>query len=222
MAQSYCAPADLYSHGLPPGALPNRGRLAAFVDAGLDTITLGGHGLSLGDPVTFRAESGGVLPVPLAENTQYYASPVTDDTFSVSTTNGGAIVDLVTEGLRLVVISTLPVAQAIAWASRVIDDMLPAHIVPLVAPFAEIVTMTCAELAAGKLLARTGAQSVSLSSIVDAANKRLARWALGVPVRGNNAPLPANLATSAAVPYLDSAGWRQFGGIGGPRGGRCL
>lgn len=220
MASPYCSAGDLYQFGLPRGALPNPGRLAAFVDATANTITLNTHGFAQDDPVSFRAEAGGSLPAPLGEGLYYFAAPVTDDSFSVALTASGAVIDLLTEGTRTIVIAPLPIAAAISWASRVIDDMLPAHLVPLALPVAEIVRMTCAELAAGKLLSRTGAQSKSLSEIVDAANKRLSRWALGVPIRGENAPAPANLATSATVPYRDSRGWSQFGGIGGPPGPR--
>ena len=97
--------------------------------------------------------------------------------------------------------------------------MLPAHLIPLADPVAEIVRFTCAELAAGKLALRTGAQSKSLGEIVDAATKRMARWAAGATIRGDNAPGPASVATSATVPFRDARGWNQFGGIGG--GSRC-
>lgn len=219
-AAVYCAAADLYAFGLPPGSIPNRGRLAAFVDATADTITIGVHGFSAGDSISFRAEAGGVLPSPLVEGTGYFAVPVTDDAFSVSAIDGGPAIDLITEGARIVVIAPLPIGAAIAWASRVIDDMLPGHMVPLDLPVAEIVRMTCAELAAGKLLARAGSQSVSLSTIVDAANKRLARWALGAPIRGENAPASAQVSQSAAVPYRDARGFNEFAGIRGPGGRR--
>jgi len=208
----YCDPADLHDFGLPRGAIPNPGRLAGSVSAASNTIELDGHGFALGDAVAFRAESGGTLSSPLAAGVTYYAIPVTDDAFSVSTTLGGAALDILTNGLGVIVIAPLPILQSIEWASRLIDDMLPAHVVPLVAPYPPLVRMTCAELAAGKLVGSSGATSKSLTEMVDYARTRLTRWAKGVPIRGENAPKAANLSTAAALPYLDSRGWNRFGG----------
>lgn len=220
MADSYCAQGDLYAFGLPRGAVPNPGRVVDAANASTDTIPLGEHGFATGDPVSFRADANGSLPAPLVEGVGYFAIATTDEAFSVSASPGGAVIDLTTAGEGIVVIAPLPIAGAIAWASRIIDENAPAHLVPFSLPVPEIVKMTCAELAAGKLL--SGSQSKSLADMVDAAVKRLAKWAAGVPIRGENAPAPANLATSASVPFNDSRGWQQFGGIGSPRGGRCL
>jgi hypothetical protein len=183
------------------------------VSASANTITLADHGFETGDPVTFRAEAGGSLPAPLAEGTTYYAIAVTDSTFSVAASGGGAAVDITSAGSNVVVIAPLPIAAAIEWASRIVDDMLPAHVLPLdVVP--AIVEMTTAELAAGKLARRSGAASKSLTEIVDAADKRLKRWAEGIPLRdGSGTPAPANKATSATVPYADRRGWNRYGGI---------
>jgi hypothetical protein len=213
MAEDYCSSSDLYSFGLPRGALPNPGRLVSSVSASDNTLTLDQHGYTLNDPVSFRAEAGGSLPSPLVAATTYYAISVSENEFSVSATVSGSAVDLTTSGSRIVVIAALPIASAISWASRIIDDMLPAHLVPLEAPIHELVVMTCAELAVGKLLARAGSASKSLSEMVDAARKRLERWAKGVPLRGENVPSPANLAVSATVPFLDPRGWGRFGGL---------
>jgi hypothetical protein len=210
----YCDPADLYAHGLPRGSVPNPGRLIADVDATANTFTLDQHGFALDDPLSFRAELGGTLPAPLVSNTGYFAIPVTDDVFSVAATAGGTAIDTTTAGVNFIVNAPLPIASAITWATHVIDDMLPAHIVPLaIDAIPEIVRMTCAELAAGKLAARAGAQSKSLTEIVDAAGKRLARWAKGVPIRGAVVPKPANLAASAktTAAFRDQRGWKRFG-----------
>lgn len=213
MSLNYCNPADVYSFGLPRGALQNPGRLAASVDPSTDAITIDVHGFDQDDPVQFRAEIGGTLPAPLAAGVEYYATPLTDSTFSVAAAPGGATIDITTAGDQIVVIAPLPLLASIAWASRLIDDMLPAHMVPLVEPIHELVRMTCAELAAGKLLARTGSASKSMGDMVDAARKRLERWAKGVPLRGDDVPAPANLAVSAAVPRSDPRGWNRFGGL---------
>ncbi len=128
MAESYCAASDLYDFGMPRGAATNPGHLIASVSAGANTLELDQHGFAAGNPVLFRAEAGGSLPSPLVEGTTYYAIPVTESTFSVAATDGGAAIDLTTAGSRILVIAPLPVTQAIAWASRIIDDMLPAHL----------------------------------------------------------------------------------------------
>jgi hypothetical protein len=209
----YCDPSDLYAHGLPRKSVPNPGYLVESVDATANTFALDVHGFSLDDPVSFRAEAGGSLPAPLASGTTYYAIPTTDNAFSVSATAGGAAVNITSAGSRFLVIAAFPVGAAISWASQVIDDMLPAHVVPLgVDAIPEIVRMTCAELAAGKLAARAGAQSKSLTEVVDAAGKRLARWGKGVPIRGAVVPPSASLSASATVPFRDPRGWNRFGG----------
>lgn len=208
----YCEPANLHDFGLPRGAVPNPGRVASSVSTASNWIELEGHGFASGDAVLFRAERGGVLASPLAAGVTYYALPVTDDTFRVSETVGGSAVDLTTEGEGVIVIAPLPILESISWASRLIDDMLPAHVVPLTAPYPAIVVMTCAELASGKLLGSNGAKSKSLTEMVDFARTRLARWAKGVPIRGENAPKAANLAVVATLPYDDARGWNRYGG----------
>ncbi len=212
----YCEPADLYSYGLPRGSLANPGKLAKSASADGDFLELNNHGFSLNDLVSFRAESGGSLPQPLEPLTTYYAIPLTDASFSVAAAEDGDAIDLVTDGSRILVIPKLPIAKAISWGAATIDDMLPAHAVPLTAPFPSIIVITNAELAAGKLGYFTGSSSASLTGLMDLAMKRLARWAQGVPIRGENAPSDddaTNVATSATVPYSDPRGWNRFGGI---------
>lgn len=210
---AYCDAADLHANGLPRGSLPNAGRLAASVSTSANTIELDGHGFATGDTITFRPESGGALPAPLVEGVDYYAIEVNESHFRVTDAPAGAALDLTSAGSRVVVIAPLPIASALAWASRILDDMLPAHVVPLTAPYHEIVRITCAELAIWKLSQFTGAGSKSLTELVDFAQKRLARWGKGVPIRGVNAPPPANLAASASASPLDARGWTRFGGI---------
>lgn len=210
----YCEQADLYSYGLPRGALRNPGRLVGSVSAVTDSIELDDHGLVTNGVVTFRAEAGGSLPSPLVAGVEYFAVPTTDSAFQVAAFEDGPAIDLTTAGSRVLAIVKLSKADAIAWGAALIDDMLPGHAVPLTAPYPPIVVMTNAELAASRLLALTGGLTKTLGEIVDAARKRLERWGRGVPIRGTNAPDAGNLAlVSAAVPVSDTRGWTRYGGL---------
>jgi hypothetical protein len=212
----YCEPSDLYDFGLPRGAVPNPGRLLHSVDVALDWIALDVHGFALDDPVLFRAEAGGALPGGLAEGVSYFAIPIDESHFQVSATAGGAPIDLTSSGSTVLVISPLPVAAAIEWGARTIDDMLPAHVVPLASPYPPIVVATNAELAAGKLATRGGYVSKALSDIIAGAQKKLERWAKNVEIRGENAPQPAQgaaVATAVAVPADDVRGWFRWGSL---------
>lgn len=209
----YCTASDVYQHGLPRGAAVCSGRLVATVSVTSSTLELDDHGLAAGDAVTLRAEAGGSLPAPLASGVLYYALPVDERHFRIAATQGGTAITLSTAGSRIVLVPPSPLPAAISWASRIIDDMLPAHVVPLSSPFPAIVVMTCAELAAGKQLALTGTASKTIGELVDAARARLTRWGKGVPIRGEHAPRPANLSVSATAAPVDARGWRTYGGI---------
>lgn len=213
MTARYCTAADLYLYGVPRGGLPNPGRSIASVSTSANTLALDVHGFADDDAVTFRAESGGSLPAPLVEGTTYYAILVNDNAFSVAPAAGENAVDLTSSGSRFIVIAAVPVTAAIEWASVLLEDMLPAHVVPLTEPYPPIVVATVAELAAGKLLALRGATTKSLSTTLDEAQKRLARWAKGIPLRGENVPAAAGVALSASAPRVDRRGWSRFGGI---------
>ncbi len=210
---AYCDDSDLYLYGLPRGAAAAEGRLVGEVDTAADTIELNAHGFTGDEPIAFRAEAGGSLPSPLVAGTTYYAAPVDEWLFQVAASAGGAALNLTTAGANVVVITPLPREAAREWATAVIDDMLPAHLVPLSAPYPPIVRMTCAELANAKL-GFSPAQK-ALTDIADAAQARLKRWASGVPIRGEDAPAPANLAAAGAVAVgaADTRGWRRWGGI---------
>lgn len=213
MDARYCEPQDLFAYGLARGALSNVGRLAGSVSTATSAIELDGHGFAIDNPLTLRAEGGGSMPAPLQTVTTYYAIPVNDSAFRVAAAPGGAFIPLTTTGARVIVVAPLPVLSAISFASRIIDDMLPAAVVPLVAPYPEVIVMTTAELAIWKLSTFTGNASGSITQMVDFAQKRIARWASGVPIRGNNAPAPAGLSVSASMARSDRRGWSRFGGI---------
>lgn len=213
---AYCTVSDLYDFGLPRGAVPNPGRLAK-ANAVSDAIELDVHGFAAGAAVQFRPDSGGELPAGLTAGTVYYALPVDEGSFQVSATEGGAAIDLTTAGTWFLVSVGLPFDAAIEFGASVIDQMLPAHILPLESPYPQIVKITNAELAVAKLL--VGSSTTSISDMLDAATKRLERWAKGVPLRGDNTSTQkaANVATHVAVtvPYRDQRGWSRFGGTGG-------
>ena len=213
MATHYCSASDLYDHGLPRGGVPNPGRLAGSVSTSTSAFELDGHGLDSGDQVSFRADAGGSLPSPLVTGQTYYALPVDDAHFRVESSVGAGAVTLNTTGARVLVVIPLPILGTIEWASRVIDDMLPAHVSPLSEPIPQIVRVTCAEIAAKKLAGARGADSLTLNAIVDAAHKRLERWAKGIPLRGPDVPARAGLAGGVTADFGDRMGWRRYGGI---------
>ncbi len=220
---NYADPADLYAYGLPRGAAPNQGRPLAAANTSANTLTLDVHGFALNDPITFRVEGGGTIPAPLVEGTTYFAKPVSESTFQVAAAADGAAIDISAAGTpnRVLAMAALPIDACLQWASRLIDDMLPAHVVPLESPVPEIVRIACAELAAGKLLTLQGTASASSSAMVAETRKHLERWARGVPIRGDGAQQSAGAAASVSIASAaaDSRGWGRFGGLEhGPKG----
>lgn len=73
-------------------------------------ITWNGHGLTAGQPVTFEAGDGGALPAPLVEGTVYYvlSTGLSDNSFSVSATEGGAPIDTTGGTFTAPVVSSAP------------------------------------------------------------------------------------------------------------------
>lgn len=209
----YCTDADLYANGLVRGAIPNPGRTLAGVSSGVCSLDV--HGFAADDPVSFRA-SGGALPSPLVEGVTYFANPLTESSFAVRATANGSDLTVADNDQDPAIVVFTPLASILAaaraWASRILDDMLPAHVAPIFDTVPEIVRMTAAELAIGKVLQQQGAASKSLSDIVAAAQKRIERWATGVPLRGGDAPAQANLSVAGAA-ATDARGWRTFGGL---------
>lgn len=78
---------------------PRDRKAAVFAFSPADKITAAGHGFAAGDPVRFLTTGTG-LPVNFASATTYYviASGLTADDFLVSTTRGGAAVNIVDAG----------------------------------------------------------------------------------------------------------------------------
>lgn len=64
-----------------------------------DTFTVTGHGLSVGDRIQFCDAAGGTLPAPVVKQQDYWVESVpTADTFTISATDGGALLDLTADG----------------------------------------------------------------------------------------------------------------------------
>lgn len=204
----YCTERDLYRvGGLQRGELANPGRLVGSVDSSV--MTLDGHGFGNDDMLSFRAEAGGSLPAPLASGTIYYAIALTDATFQVAATAGGAAITLTTEGDRVVVWSPVDIVGAIRAESAVFDDAAQgAAAVPLEGAIPEIVKVVVARRSSALLLEQLGSGSAErIKAMRDYAEERYKEWRRGVSIGGVNKPASSNLAVTATATAIDSRGW---------------
>jgi hypothetical protein len=82
------------------GLLDDDVPILGVAEAAGDTITAPAHGLATDQRVFVLACPGAVLPTGLAENTAYFvlASGLTTDVFKLSTTSGGAAVNITAAG----------------------------------------------------------------------------------------------------------------------------
>lgn len=209
---AYATRRDVYRFGLPRGTLGSASRLVASSQASSDVLTLEDHGFETDDELLLRAVEGGTLSAPLVEGTTYYAIRLTDSTFKLAATAGGAAINLTTDGVSMLVAIALPFDDVLEFYSRFVDAFLPAHLVPLVADdlgkFPTVVTATVAELAAKKLQILSGVTSVSITEAEVAAKAQLERCAKGIPLRDARATASANLAvTASASSASDPRGW---------------
>ena len=200
MTDVYATRSDLYRYGLPRGTLANPGRLCASALPATNSFELDGHGLETDDALIFRAESGGSLPAPIVAGTTYYAIRVNEQMFKVAAAPAGAAIHLTSEGVSVVVATPLPIADVLEFYSRFVDGFLPAHLVPLKAPYPVTVTALVAELSAKKLLLMAGQSSASMTEAELAAKAQLERWAKGLPLRDARATSSANVAIAEAAP----------------------
>jgi hypothetical protein len=210
MPDAYALRADVFRYGLPRGLLANPARLCVSADDSTDTFVLDGHGFETNDQLLFRAEEGGVLPVPLVEGVTYFAIRLNESTFKVSATTGGLPVNLTVDGVSVLVATALPIDEILEFYSRFVDAFLPAHLVPLQSPYPITVTALVAELSAKKLLLISGQSSQAMTEIELAAKAQLERWAKGVPLRDGRATASANMAVSEGS-TADPRKW----GVGG-------
>ena len=202
--------------GLPDGALSNEGRLVSSVNASANTFTLDAHGFVTDEALQVRAVDGGSLPAPLVEGTTYFARYVSDTTFQLSAAPGGPAIDLTSAGVSVVVVKPLPIDRHLELYSRWVDDLLPAHLVPLVPDVngkfpivvTRIVTRIVSLLAGKALLNRDGKSSEIVNQTELAAKAQLERWAKGIPLRDALATGSANLAVTASLGSVaDPRGW---------------
>lgn len=84
----------------PAGGGTLRALEAESGDLAGDTIASKAHGFTAGQAVVFWQGAGGTLPAPLAVGTIYYviAAGLATDVFKVSTTSGGAALDITATG----------------------------------------------------------------------------------------------------------------------------
>ena len=204
---AYCSIANVYEW-VPRGSVSAQPLLVAAVDASANVLTIDGHGFALDDEITFRVEAGGSMPSPLVAGTTYYAIPVTSSTFQVATSAGGSAVNLTTVGENVVAVVPPPWARWIAAASGELEDVLRAHLVPLSAPYPEVVVSYTAGVTAGKALRWCGTKTDQLDADLQRVRLQLKDWcSKAIPLRGTNAPISANRAVRAAVVNTDPNGW---------------
>jgi hypothetical protein len=211
---AFCNPSDVYDHGLPRGALPGTGRVVSEIAQAGDgsaVFRLRAHGFAADAAVRVRAEAGGRLPSPLEQDVPYYVQPLNEDAFQLALAAEGDPITVSSRACGLVVIPPDVVQAACEWATSLVEEMMPAHVLPLEEPYPEAIRITTAELAAWKAMGNAGGAQVSLTAMYDEAQKRVARWAKGVPLR-KNPPPAANKALVATAPARQS-GWSRFGGI---------
>lgn len=204
---AYATARDLYTYGLRRGVLVNEGRECASVSASTDLLELAGHQFETDDRVRVRAVAGGTLSAPLDATAVYYVIRISDSTFKLAATAGGAAINLTTNGTTMVVTAELPIDEILEAYSRFVDDFIP-HLIPLTSPYPVTVVRIVCELAAAKLLSLTGQASASITEAELAAKAQLERWMTGHPVRDANATASSNRSVIAALSTAsDPRGW---------------
>jgi hypothetical protein len=215
VANEYCTVQDLYRHGLPRGALANPGQLVASISTSTGVYTLDGHGF--GDstdrtPVTFAFQADGSLQGGVVAGTTYYAEALTDATFKVyAASSGGSAMVPATAGSLVVVVATLDLDLIREGVSRLIDDHLPAHAVPIAAPVPAIVRKIAAELCIARVLRATGQSSETARQTEIDAMAQLTRYRSGIPVRDAAAGSATNTAIRQPITTTTS-GWGPASG----------
>ena len=177
--------------------------------ASTDVLTYDGHGLETDDEVTVRAASAGTLSAPLVAGTVYYAIRLTNSTFKLAASAGGAALNITSDGVEMVVTREPKFDDVIEFCSRLADTSLPAHLVPLVAPIHPLVRGCVADMVAKRILNGNGQNSEAVKAVDLESKAILARFAAGMPLRGGTAQTPSNLAITATSVSSgsDPRGW---------------
>lgn len=194
---------------VPPGGLSSTAGFAATALASSDSFELDGHGLDTNDRVQVRAIEGGSLPAPLAEGVTYFAVRLTNASFALAATEGGAPIDLTSDGVEIALSREPDFDYWINEYSRWADNFFPAHAVPFSAgQVPTIVTGSVADCVAKRMFNVGGQGSETLDQVEIAAKAKIERHAAGLPIRGQATPRPTNLAiTSTLSNALDPRGW---------------
>lgn len=220
---AYATQADVYTYGLPRGALGNPGRIVDSMLAATSTVTLNEHGFSTNDAITFQVTQGGSLSSPLVVGTTYYVIYLTDSTFQVASAPGGGAITLTADGVQPIVQADLPFDEVLLFYSRFVDGFLPAHAVPLLPPYPITVVAIVATLTAKRLQLLSGMRSGSMDEEEAGAAKQLERWSRGIPSReASQTNTPTNLAVTRArrnqqigislYGYGEGGLWMKIGG----------
>lgn len=207
----YCTRSDV-AQRLPLGAIISPTGIVASSVASTDVITFDGHGLETDDPINVRAVEGGTLSAPLAAGVTYYAKRLSNATFQLAATVGGAAINLTTDGVSMVITREPPFDDIIEFYSRWADAFFPAHLVPFTAPVPVIVKGLVADLAAKRLLNIGGQDSAIVNATELAAKAQLERYlANGMPIRDASATASANLAAVSSYSTSSSGDPRGWG-----------
>jgi hypothetical protein len=148
-----------------------------------------------------RTVGAGALPGGLSASVVYWALPVpgSSSLLQLSLTEGGAAIDLTSGGVApfaLVFPVSANIEANLEAISRDVDAMLPAHLVPLEAPYPEAVVSYVAVFAAWQTARALDQGEVAdgLQQLKDEWTTKALRWSRGVPLRDAAATGPANLA----------------------------
>lgn len=204
----YCSRGDVTAR-LPPGAVVSPTGILASCLASSDVLTYDGHGLETDTQVTVRAASAGTLSAPLAEGTTYYAIRLTNATFKLAATAGGAAINITSNGVEMFVTREPNFDDVIEFVSRWAEGFFPAHLVPFTAPIHPLVRGVVADVSAKRILNANGQDSAAVNAAELAGKAILERYAAGMPLRGAAVTAPANLAITATSVSSgsDPRGW---------------
>jgi hypothetical protein len=194
---------------LPPGSIVSAAGIVFSSVATTDVITYDGHGLETDDEITLRATEGGTLSAPFVAGTTYYARRISNSTFSIAATAGGAALNITTDGVSMMVTREPNFDDHIEFYSRWADAFIP-HAVPLDTVPA-IVKGIVADLTAKKILNIAGQDSAILNAAELASKAILERFAKGIPIRDAAVSAPTNLAIATVLgddaDETDLRGW---------------